>query len=239
MTRLEEINKSHLMILFIMVMMFIQGCQDQKMKSKDPKVLKESIIEHDIRNCEKLIPHSVYDTNHIVIWRSGSIYFSEYTSCLIIEKKQFEDDQLLCYYFAFNHEKYSNYRNWKLGSIYELTLENKPFKLPLKEKTDFKEIDSLCFESNSEGIEANVYFMKDFNSDYVFPIHKKFNKNLIKNIEFLFKQISKKEHVQTLALIGDSVDYKIVGNIIKSDSIIYCIKDDEDADRIQRMWGDK
>jgi hypothetical protein len=226
-------------ILLTVSFLILLSCQEQKKKNSPSIAKNQGIIEYDIRNCEKLIPNSVYDSNHVVIWRDGSIYFSEYTSCLIIEKKQLKDDQILCYYLTFVPDKPSNYRNWKFTTIYELTLENKPFHFPLKNKTVFTEIDSLCFECQCEGIEANVYFMKDFNSDAVYPVHRKYNKNLLRNIEYLFKQISKKEHVQTLALIGDSVDYKIAHRIMKSDSINYCIKDDSEVGSLQRLWGDK
>lgn len=226
-------------ILLLVSSMIFLSCQEQKKKSNITKAKDQGIIEYNIRNCEKLIPNSVYDSNHVVIWREGSIFFSEYTSCLIIEKKQLKDNQILCYYLTFDPDKPSNYRNWKFATVYELTLENKPFHFPLKNKTVFTEIDSLCFECQCEGIEANVYFMKDFNSDAVYPVHRKYNKNLVRNIEYLFKQISKKEHVQTLALIGDSVDYNKAYRLMKSDSLTYCIKDDGEADRLQRMWGDK
>ena len=226
-------------ILLLVSSLIFFGCQELKKKSNITKEKAKGIIEYNIRNCEKLIPNSIFNSNHVVIWREGSIYFSEYTSCLIIEKKQLKDNQILCYYLTFDYEKPSNYRNWKLATVYELTLENKPFSFPLKNKTVFTEIDSLCFECQCEGIEANVYFFKEFNSDIVYPVHHKYNKNIIRNIEYLFKQISKKEHVQTLSLIGDSTDYKKVYKLIKSDSLTYCIKDNGEADKLQRMWGDK
>ncbi len=215
------------------------SCKEQKKKTVSSKLKNQGIIEYNIRNCEKLIPNSVYNSNHVVIWREGSIFYSEYTSCLVIEKKQLKDNQVLCYYLTFDSTKPSNYRNWKFASVYELTLENKPFNFPLKSKTVFNEIDSLCFECQCEGIEANVYFMKDFNSDAVYPVHRKYNKNLMRNIEYLFKQISRKEHVQTLALISDSVDYKIAYTLMKSDNLTYCIKEDSEVESIQRIWGDK
>lgn len=226
-------------ILLTVTSFVLLGCQHQKKKSKTTKAKEQGIIEYSIHNCEKLIPNSIYDSNHVVIWRGGSIFYSEYTSCLIIEKKQLKDNQILCYYMTFDPDKPSNYRNWKFTTVYELTLENKPFNFPLKNKTVFTEIDSLCFECRCEGIEANVYFMKDFNSDAVYPIHRKYNKYLINNIVYLFKQISKKEHIQTLALIGDSVNYKIAYSIINSDSLNYCIKDDGEAGSLQRRWKDK
>jgi hypothetical protein len=140
---------------------------------------------------------------------------------------------------TFEYEKPSNFRNWKLTNVYELTLENIPFKFPLKNKSNFNVIDSLCFDCKCEGIKANVYFIKEFNSKVVYPIHKKYNKYLLKNIEYLFKQISKKEHVQTLSLIKDSIYYKFVNKLMNNDSITYCLEDNGNAGRLQRRYGDK
>jgi hypothetical protein len=227
--------------IIVVVCSIIGSCiRKQDKNQKEPNQNEpQGIIELDVRLCEKLIPNSLFDTNHIVIWREGSIYFSEYISCLIIEDKQLNDNQILCHYMTFESQKPSNYRNWKYANIYELTLENIPFKYPLKSRVGFNVIDSLCFECQCEGIEANVYFLKQIDSDWVYPVHRKYNRNQVRNIEYLFKQISKKEHAQTLSLIRDSVDYKEVGGIMCRDEMEYCIKDNYEAGSIQRRWGDK
>ena len=160
-------------------------------------------------------------------------------SALIIEKKQLKDEQILCHYMTFDPVKPTNYRNWKYTNTYELTLENIPFRYPLKEQTSFAEIDSIAFECNCEGIEANVYFMKEFGSNEVYPINDKYNSEYAESIVKLFTQISKKEHVQTLSLAQDSIDYKEVNKLLHSNEFRYCIVEDGEVGSLQRRYGDK
>ncbi len=197
------------------------------------------LVGSDVYKMEKLIPNNLFDSNYVAIWRDGSIFFVDGMSALVVEKKQLKDKQLICHYFVFKPMKPSNYRNWNFSKTYELTLENEPFDFPLNDQVSIREIDSIVLECHCEGIEANSYFMKDFNSDKVYPVNDRYNPTLINNISKLFKQISKKEHVQTLSLTGDSIDYQEVNKLIRSKDLRYCIEEDGKVGSLQRHYGDK
>lgn len=196
------------------------------------------IYEDQIRRMEKLIPNALFDTNHVAIWRSGSIFYSEYLSVLIIDKKQLKDKQLLCHYMSFDSNKPANYRNWKYGQIYEVTLENKPFSFPLKDRIKIEDLDTLSY-TYGEGIESNNYFIMDLKSDTIYPISNRYNSKYTDQIARLFNQISKKEKVQTLVLTSDSVDYQDAFRIIKGSDSDYIIKEDKEVNSLQRRYGDK
>lgn len=237
-------NSAKINWLFIFTLLFfLRVCYGCKSKKEEVQIEESTtpigIIESDILKMEGYIPTNLSDTNHVIIWRGGSIYYSEYLSALIIEKKQLKDNQLLCHYMTFDPNKPSNYRNWKYANIYELTLENSPFKFPLNIKTSFSEVDSSAFECNCEGIEANVYFMKEFSSNEVFIINDKYNSEFVDDIVKLFTQISKKEHIQTFSLTQDTIDYQQVYTIIKEGENTYCINEDGTNSMKQRHYGDK
>lgn len=195
--------------------------------SPDDDIIEVGIIESDIRAMEGFIPANLVDSNHVVIWREGSIYYADYLSALIIEKNELKNNEFLCHYLTFEPFKPSNFRNWKYSSTYQLTLENTPFQYPLKQNTSFVEIDSIAFNCNcGEGIEANVYFMKDFGSNIVYPINENFNSEIVENIVKLFEQISKKEYIQTFALSNDSIDYQEISRLIHDSSDSYCINEE-------------
>lgn len=174
-----------------------------------------------------------------MIWREGSIFYSEFTSCLIIEKSKLNEDEIDCYFIVFDDQKPSNLSNWRHSSTYQLRLENIPFSGPFEQKTDFAQLDSLGLECNCEGIASNVYFIKEFYSDSVYPIHDRYNEKLKDNITHLFKQISKQEHIQTLALSMDSIDSRVIREILSSDSISYCIGADDEVRGHLRPWKNK
>ncbi len=226
--------------MFLLIMSSFLSCKSEATKSTLDDIEKSiGTIEYDIKKMEELIPSSLCDSNHVAIWREGSIYYADYLSVIVIEKKQLKDNQLLCHYFTFDPNKPSNFRNWKYANTYELTLENDPFQYPLKDYTNFMKIDSIAFDCKCEGIEANVYFMKDFKSNKVYPINKGFNSTIIKTISKLFSQISKREHIQTFALTRDSIDYGEVGGLIQDKTFEYCIKEDGEVNSLQRRYRGK
>jgi hypothetical protein len=225
--------------VFFISVLTLTCCHDKDNKTnKNTEKKYLGIYEDQIRRMEKLIPNALFDTNHVAIWRSGSIYYSEYLSVLIIEKKQLKDKQLLCYYMSFDSDKPSNYRNWKYCQIYEITLENSPFRFPLKDQIKIEDLDTLSY-THGEGIESNNYFVMDFKSDTIYPICKKYNSKYSNQIAQLFNQISKREKVQTLVLTKDSVDYQDAYRIIKGSDVDYIIKEDKEVNSLQRRYGDK
>lgn len=231
-------NKIIFSISFIFA--FAMSSCHESVKNIEDKTEKDiyGIYEDQIRRMEKFIPNSMFDTNHVAIWRSGSIFYSEYLSVLIIEKKQLKDKQLLCYYMSFDSDKPSNYRNWKYAQIYEVTLGNTPFKFPLVDQIRIKDLDTLSY-NHGEGIESNNYFIMEFKSDLIYPISKRYNSKYTNQISRLFNQISKREKVQTLVLTEDSVNYQDINEIIKGSDEDYIIKDDKDVNSLQRRYGDK
>lgn len=225
--------------IFFITVLTLNSCHNSENKSiKNPEKKHHGIYEDQIRRMEKLIPNALFDTNHVAIWRSGSIFYSEYLSVLIIEKKQLMDKQLLCHYMSFDSDKPSNYRNWKYSQIYEVTLENSPFSFPLKDQIKIEDLDTLSY-IHGEGINSNNYFIMEFKSDTIYPISKRYNSKYSYQIAKLFTQISKREKVQTLGLTKDSVDYQVAYRIIKGSDADYIIKEDKEVNSLQRRYGDK
>lgn len=220
------------------------SCKTKDSKPSDiEKFVPDGLTASIIHKMEDFIPAYLSDTNYIVIWRTGSdYYYSDFLSALIIEKKQLKDTQILCHYMTFDPNKPSNYRNWKFANLYELIIENSPFKYPPSTKTSFNEIDSIILKNACHRcITSNVYFMKNFKSNEVFPINHKYNSDRIKNIVKLFEQISKKEKVQTFALTKDTIDYKELYRFCHEpeQSREYCIMENGNVSDQQRLYGDK
>jgi len=217
----------------------IHSCQQaDQTKADQTGKDTEGIFEDQIRRMEKLIPNSMFDTNHVAIWRSGSIFYSEDLSLLVIEKKQLKDKQLLCYYISFDSDKPSNYRNWKFANVYELTLENLPFKFPLTDKIHIGDLDTLSY-THGEGIESNNYFMADFKSDIIYPISRRYNNSYTLQVAKLFNQISKREKVQVFALQKDSVSDHDISRVIHGPDENCIIKEDREVTDLQRRYHDK
>ncbi|MBU2061354.1 MAG: hypothetical protein KKH44_05815 [Bacteroidetes bacterium] len=241
--KFTRINRVSLLIITFLVLIFPCCKTKSSIPGGNEKNIPIGVIESEILKMEDLIPSCLTDSNHVVIWRTGSdYYYSDYLSALIIEKNQLKDSQLKCHYMTFDPNKPSNYRNWKFANIYELTLENNPFKYPLNGKTNFTKIDSIIIDLGCHAcIESNVYFMKDFKSIEVYPINQKHNPSHIQNIVKLFEQISKKEKVQTFSLTKDSIDYIELNRFCHEPekSREYCIKENGDISDQQRHYDDK
>lgn len=224
------------MKIFILTLILLTfSCQTNNNKKKE---IEQSFISQEILDLEKLIPFNLQNDKYICIWRTGSIFISENVSVLILEKKQLKDKQIECYFITFDFQKPDNYKNCELFKCYKLLLDNKNFIYPLKKKINFSEIDNLILRSKSEGIGANAFFLKEFNSNLIYPINYELNTSSIYSIEKLFSQISKKEHIQTLALRTKKVDYNKAFKI-KNNNIEYCLTENGEVVRKIRVYGDK
>ena len=222
-------------IFILTFFIFTLSCQNNKNQKKE---IEQSFISQEILDLEKLIPFNLQNDKYICIWRTGSIFISENVSVLILEKKQLKDKQIESYFITFDYQKPSNYKNCELFKCYKLLLDNKNFIYPLKKKINFNEIDSLILRCNCEGIDANAFFLKEFNSNLISPINYELNTSSISSIERLFSQISKKEHIQTLSLRSKKVDYELAYKI-KQNEIEYCINENGGVEIKQRIYGDK
>lgn len=192
-------------------------------KNKQP--VKEVLTWHEmlINSMEKSIPNGLVDTNYVAIWRfgGGGFFGGGISSVLIVEKKQLSDKELMCYYIQLETDEELTFSpktlDWWISSVYRLNLKNNSgLKFPLDDKVQIKELDSILVLM-SEGLDANHYFMKEFNSKTIYPlgINKsgEQNQKYCKVVAQLFGQINKWEKVQALALTEINTEY--VQNYIK------------------------
>lgn len=205
----------------LQILLILISCQiEDRLENNIP--LYKTEMEYTFESMESKLPNNISDSNHIALWRSGSIYLSDYHSCIVMKKSDFSKENIDVSYLIWEPQKPSNYSNWKDYSLYSLNLKDMLIDYKFQDTLSFDDIsygygDSTAIMLKGEGLDANIFFFKEIGNDEIYPITGKFNYDWIKKVKFLFQQISKKEHIQTLTFDSDKIRYDSIGEILKSD----------------------
>lgn len=211
---------------FIIGLLFslLYGCTSSSTHSVDSVNNTKLQIEQEknlsrhqmmLAKLDSLLPISLNRDNYWIVFRYGSIEFSSDYSVLCIPKKEINESQIHCNYFMINNIEELYTKHPKLESDepnilgFNILLNNNKNKIHLNSLKCYagKELDKYVsnrlLKRTGEGHCNNFYFItsKDKDSVYVLDLNSGIKEKAY--FEYLYKQISPSEYLQTFSLKED------------------------------------
>lgn len=161
-----------------------------------------------IDNINSQLPKNISEDNYWIIYRIGSIEFSNEASVLCIPKNIINNKKIKCDYFIFNYnDEYGNSKSSSPSILgFKLLLQNNIQDKFSFSKIEFNKNKITNYQSLNESHCDNEYYINPITQSDYMPIMKSSQSSELKKLVYLYQQISPSEYYQSLSLSKSCVE---------------------------------
>jgi len=193
-------------LLFGIMILF--ACTSHHEATKKRELAQDEIF---INKLDAVLPRSINQSNHIIIYRYGSIEWCPYASIICINKRDLNRKKLnVVYFMCYFDMEGETLKNKPTLSMYQLKIDNpdvNAHKLDLFKLTKMtfpqlnKYVRKMYLDPTiGEGYCSNLYLIKRHDSNSMYLLQKNHPNRMSNYLKSILRKISPIEYYQSLSL---------------------------------------